>query len=80
VTKKTLLRFSALFRLGPSAVLPLLGVAFLLWSFIEPTPLPGMAAMTVGQALGTAAFAIYVYLVVRELWREILRTQSRDPS
>lgn len=80
MTKKILLRLSALFSLGHAAVLPLLGVAFLVWSFLDPTPLPGMATMSAGQACGTAAFAIYVFLVVRELRREILRAQSRHSS
>jgi nitrate reductase gamma subunit len=80
VTKKILSRLSALFSLGHSAVLPLLGVAFLVWSFVDPRPLPGMATMSAGQACGSAAFAIYVYLVVRELRREIVRAQSRQSS
>jgi nitrate reductase gamma subunit len=80
VTKQILSRLSALFSLGHSAVLPLLGVVFMVWSFIDPTPMHGMATMTAGQALGTAAFALYVFLVVRELRSEMLRAQSRDPS
>jgi nitrate reductase gamma subunit len=80
VTKKVLLRLSALFNLSHSAVLRLLGIAFLVWTLVEPTPMPGIAAMTLGHALGTVAFTIYVYLVVRELQREIVRAKSRDPS
>ena len=73
-------RFSALLRLRQRAVLPLLGVVFMIWSLIEPTPMPRMAAVTVGQALGTAAFAIYVFLAVRELRGAILSAHSRDRS
>lgn len=80
MTKKIFPRLSALFSLGHSAVLPLLGVVFLVWSFVVPTPVPGMAAITVGQALSTVAFGIYVFLVARELRRELLRAQSGDPS
>jgi hypothetical protein len=80
VTKKILQLLSARLRLGNSTVLPLLGVAFLVWSLLEPAPMTRIATITVSQALGTAAFAIYVYLGVRELRREILRAQSRDPS
>lgn len=80
MTKKILQLLSARLRLGNSTVLPLLGVAFLVWSLLEPAPMTRIATITVSQALGTAAFAIYVYLGVRELRREILRAQSRDPS
>ena len=53
-----------------SAVLTLLGLALMAWSLVEPTPLPVMLAMTAGQALGTTAFGLYIFVVVRELRRE----------
>lgn len=52
-----------------AAVLTLIGLALMVWSMLVPTPLPVMLAMTVGQAFGTAAFALYVFVVVRELRR-----------
>ena len=63
-----------------SAVLTLFGLAFMVWSMVEPTPLPVMLAMTVGQGLGTTAFAIYLFIVIREIVREVRRGRSRDPS
>lgn len=51
-----------------SAVLTLIALALMVWSMLEPTPLPVMLAMTVGQAIGTTAFALYLYVVIRE-WR-----------
>jgi membrane protein implicated in regulation of membrane protease activity len=74
------LRISALMTLRLSAVLTLIGLAFMVWSMVEPTPLPVMLAMTVGQGVGTVAFAIYAFIVVRELRRELRRGRSRDPS
>jgi hypothetical protein len=73
-------RLYGLLTLRLSALLTLIGLAFMVWSLLEPTPLPVMLAMTVGQAFGTAAFAIYLFIVVRELRREILRGRQRDPS
>jgi hypothetical protein len=73
-------RLSGLFTLRLSAVLTLLGLAFMVWSMLEPTPLPVMLAMTVGQGFGTLAFGIYVFIVVRELLRELRRARERDPS
>jgi len=73
-------RLSALITLRLSAVLTLIGLAFMVWSMFEPTPLPVMLAMTVGQGIGTLAFAIYVFIVVRELRRTYVRGRERDPS
>jgi hypothetical protein len=42
----------------------------MVWSIVVPTPLPVMLAMTVGQIIGTLAFAIYVHIVVRTLRSE----------
>ena len=78
--KKILVRLSALLGLQQSAMLPLLGLVFLAWSLIEPAPMHVMSGVSVSQALSTVAFAIYVFLAVRELWREMFRAQSRDPS
>jgi len=50
-----------------SALLTLVGLALMVWSMLQPTPLPVMLAMTVGQAIGTIAFGLYIYVVVREL-------------
>ena len=52
-----------------AAVLTLIGLALMAWSMLVPTPLPVMLAMTVGQAIGTAAFGLYLLVVVRELRR-----------
>lgn len=56
-----------------SAVLTLLGLGFMAWSMLEPTPLPVMLAMSVGQGLGMTAFALYLFVVVRDVrraWRK----------
>ena len=59
-----------------SGVLTILGLALMVWSMLQPTPLPVMLAMSVGQAIGTSAFAIYVYVVVRDIRRH--RRAKRD--
>jgi len=78
--KKLLHRLAGLLTLRTSAVLTLLGLAFMVWSMVKPTPLPVMLAMSVGQGLGTTAFAIYAYIVIREIRREMQRARERDPS
>jgi hypothetical protein len=61
-----------------SALLTLVGLAFMVWSMVEPTPMPVMLAMTVGQVFGMTAFGLYIYIVVRELRRE--RPGPKDPT
>ena len=53
-----------------SALLTLIGLALMVWSILQPTPLPVMLAMTVGQLFGTTAFGLYLYVVVRDMRRE----------
>ncbi len=52
-----------------AAGLTLIGLGLMVWSILVPTPLPVMLAMTVGQVVGTTAFALYGYVVVREVRR-----------
>jgi hypothetical protein len=59
-----------------SGVLTLLALALMVWSMLEPTPLPVMLAMTVGQAIGTTAFALYLFVVIRDVRRD--RRARRD--
>ena len=53
------------------ALLTIIGLALIVWSILVPTPLPVMLAMTAGQAIGTAAFATYLVIVIRALRREL---------
>jgi len=52
-----------------SAVLTLLALGLMVWSMVQPTPLPVMLAMSVGQGLGTLAFALYGYAVIADVLR-----------
>lgn len=52
-----------------SAILTLIALALMVWSMLDPTPLPVMLAMTVGQGLGTIAFGMYGYVIFRDLRR-----------
>jgi len=60
----------AMTALRASAVLTLVGLALMVWSMLEPTVLPVMLAMSVGQGVGCMAFALYVHVVIRDLRRE----------
>jgi hypothetical protein len=54
-----------------SCVLTLVGLALMAWSMVQPTWMPVMLAMSVGQAIGTTAFAIFLVVIVRDLRRRI---------
>jgi hypothetical protein len=69
-----------------SAVLTLIGLAMMAWSMLQPTPLPVMLAMSVGQGIGCLAFGLYLFVVIRDVrttWRtrrgrSSIAPQSRD--
>lgn len=63
-----------------SAVLTLVALGLMVWSMMQPTPLPVMLAMTVGQALGTLAFALYGYVVIADVWRVRRARRARAAS
>ncbi len=67
--------------LQASAVVTLLALALMVWSMLQPTPLPVMLAMTVGQGLGTLALGAYLYVVIRDLRRNyVKRRTSQEPK
>lgn len=61
-----------------ASVLTLVALALMLWSVFVPTPLPVMLAMSVGQLLGTIAFASYGLAVFLDLFRA--RRRARTPE
>jgi hypothetical protein len=61
-----------------AAVLTLLALALMVWSMLDPTPLPVMLAMSFGQVLGTIAFALYGLAVYKDLRR--IRRERRESS
>jgi uncharacterized protein (DUF2062 family) len=62
-----------------AALLTLVGLGLMVWSMVVPTPLPVMLAMTVGQAIGSLAFALYLYVVIREV-RRAWRARRGEPA
>ena len=62
-----------------SAGLTLVALGLMVWSMMAPTPLPVMLAMTVGQALGTLAFGIYGFVVIRDMRRAMRAKRDSIP-
>jgi hypothetical protein len=52
-----------------AAILTLFALALMMWSVFQPTPMPVMLAMSLGQALGTSAFAMFGLAILVDLRR-----------
>jgi hypothetical protein len=63
-----------------SAVLTMIALALMVWSMLEPTPLPVILAMSVGQVFGTLAFALYGIAIWRDIRRSRRLRQDRAPK
>lgn len=59
-----------------SALLTVIGLVFMVWSLLQPTPLPVLLAMSIGQAFGMLAFGIYLYVILVDIRRS--RRARRD--
>jgi peptidoglycan/LPS O-acetylase OafA/YrhL len=55
--------------LQAACVLALVALAMIAWSLFDPRPIPVILAMSVGQGLGTASFAAFLWVVVVEVRR-----------
>jgi len=47
-----------------AAMIALLALACMIWSLLDPRPVPIMVAMSVGQGLGTLSLALYAVVVI----------------
>jgi hypothetical protein len=58
-----------------ACVATLVALALMSWSVLDPTPLPVMVSMSIGQAIGTLALACYLGAVL--LYQLRLRSERR---
>lgn len=56
--------------------LALLALGMIAWALVRPQPLPVVAAMSVGQGIGTLSLLCFLYAVASDL----RRTYSRAPE
>lgn len=61
-----------------AAILALVGLALVVWSLLDPRPIPIMAAMSVGQAIGTLSFVIFLVVVLQDAWRANRKRKEVD--
>jgi len=52
-----------------AALAGLVSLLLMIWGVVDPHPISLVIAMSVGQALGTAAFAVFCLVVINDLRR-----------
>jgi hypothetical protein len=62
-----------------SCLLALVALALIVWSMLDPRPIPVILAMSVGQVLGTLSFAAFLLIVARDLRAAQRRQGSQAP-
>jgi hypothetical protein len=50
-----------------ACILALIGLSLMVWSVLQPTPMPVMVAMSVGQLFGTLSLGAFLFVVVADL-------------
>jgi hypothetical protein len=66
--------------LRAACVLAVVALALMVWSVLEPTPMPVLVAMSVGQILGTLSLLALLVVVVADMRKAHLeRPLSSDP-
>ncbi len=61
--------------LGAACIVALAALALMVWSLLEPTPIPVLVAMSVGQVLGTISLMMFGAVVLADLRRARLDRQ-----
>jgi hypothetical protein len=60
-----------------ACVAALLALPLMVWSILDPRVWPVLGALSIGQALGTLSFLLFLVVVVRDLG--IVRRMRRAP-
>ena len=63
-----------------AAIMTLIGLALMVWSMAEPTPMPVILAMSVGQGLGIFAFLLFGIVVLVDQLRKQREAGARETA
>jgi hypothetical protein len=58
----------------------LVALALMVWSLLDPTPMPVLVAMSAGQVLGTLSLVAFLAVVAVDLRRAHLERELPDPA
>ena len=63
-----------------ASVCALVGLGLMVWGLLDPRPLPVLVGLTVGQAIGTGSFVLFLLVVAADLHvrRKLKGPGSRD--
>jgi len=64
-------------RVRRACYLALAALGLIIWSLVQPAPLPVIGAMTVGQVLGTLSLLFFLYAIVADLRPALARVRER---
>jgi hypothetical protein len=53
--------------LRAACILALIGLSLMVWSVLQPTPMPVMVAMSLGQVFGTLSLGAFLVVVLADL-------------
>lgn len=68
-------RFSYSRLLAFACITALAALALMVWSLLEPTPMPVLVAMSAGQVLGTVSLLIFLGVVAADMRRSHLERE-----
>jgi len=63
-----------------AAIMTLIGLALMVWSMAQPTPMPVILAMSVGQGLGILAFLLFGIAALVDLLRQQREAGAHDAA
>jgi uncharacterized membrane protein len=66
--------------LRAACVLALIGLSLMVWSVLDPTPMPVMVSMTVGQVFGTLSLMTFLFVVIADMRSAHLERPPRSSS
>ena len=55
--------------LSIACALALVGLALIVWSIVDPRPIPVVISMSIAQGVGTLSLLIYLFVVLADLRR-----------
>lgn len=62
-----------------ACVLALIALPLMVWSVLDPRVWPVLVALSAGQAIGTFSFALFLFVVARDLGvRAKIRASARE--
>ncbi len=66
--------------LAGACVIALLALVLMVWSLLEPTPVPVLVAMSVGQVLGTISLVMFGAVVIADMRQAHLERAPRSTA